>query len=352
MSTSRSETRLVRIDGRYTISTGATTASQPKHRSSAPPMEAAENEGHVDEFEHSLETEKVLEEADDQSEPDWIAPKVADDQSEPDWGCGWSDEATEEPSSRVGDASEQDWVAPKMTDDQSEPDWDWGWSNEATEGPSSSIGDVDVLSRTFTEDSHNLVLNTHGQTDVEEEDEWAREDNVERIIAILGVHSAKLDSDPVPELLAPAPAPAATTKDCIAEVPTKRYHGVIKYWRGAFGWITCEEVAAIHPDADIFLHKRDCDQAPKRLDGCGNPQAVSFHLTLDEKGNPKAVDAKVESVGKPSSPVAKVTSICAPTSFAHEIRAKSLLVSACMLMLESRNRDTWKNHARSFRWNA
>merc|ERR1739845_182271 len=87
------------------------------------------------------------------------------------------------------------------------------------------------------------------------------------------------------------------------ETPAKRYRGWVKYWRGSFGWITSPDVAEMYPDMDVFLHKRDCDTLPKRL------ESVSFLLTVDEKGNPKAMDARVEALRDESSSSPKVAAI-------------------------------------------
>merc|ERR1712181_58622 len=87
-----------------------------------------------------------------------------------------------------------------------------------------------------------------------------------------------------------------------SEQKKKRYHGVVRYWRGSFGWVASKEVADLYPDCDVFLHKTDCDAAPKRFEN------VSFDLSFDDRGNPKAVDARLESSCPPSSPKASTVS--------------------------------------------
>lgn len=69
----------------------------------------------------------------------------------------------------------------------------------------------------------------------------------------------------------------------------KRYEGIVKYFRGSFGWIQCSEI----PN-DIFLHKRDCvkkighsHERPKQWD------KITFQLSTDEKGDPKAIEARI-----------------------------------------------------------
>merc|ERR1739845_295021 len=107
----------------------------------------------------------------------------------------------------------------------------------------------------------------------------------------------KLDAKCLP--VAEVPASSCTTEvgDALpAEPSLKRYHGVVKYWRGSFGWITSPEVADMYPAMDVFMHKKDCESVPKRF--CN----VSFLLALDEKGNPKAVEARVEDVHESTSP--------------------------------------------------
>merc|ERR1712232_161026 len=72
-----------------------------------------------------------------------------------------------------------------------------------------------------------------------------------------------------------------------APVSAKRYEGLVKYFRGSFGWLESEEVANKYPDADIFVHVNDCDFRPRQLD------KVSFQLTEDHHGNPKAVSVGI-----------------------------------------------------------
>lgn len=61
------------------------------------------------------------------------------------------------------------------------------------------------------------------------------------------------------------------------------YQGVVKYFRGSFGWVTCAKLA----NRDVFLHKKECDTAPKQWDD------VQFELVFDDAGNPKATKAVV-----------------------------------------------------------
>lgn len=71
--------------------------------------------------------------------------------------------------------------------------------------------------------------------------------------------------------------------------PARRYGGVVKYFRGSFGWISCPEISARFGGRDVFLHKMDSDIAPRLGD------RVSFTLTRDSNGDPKAAAARVET---------------------------------------------------------
>jgi hypothetical protein len=73
-----------------------------------------------------------------------------------------------------------------------------------------------------------------------------------------------------------------------------RHKGVIKYFRGSFGWVDSPEVAAKYHGHDVFLHKRDCDGMPKLGEN------VSFILTEDDNGNPKAIKAAIKKSTAPA----------------------------------------------------
>merc|ERR1712232_361650 len=76
-----------------------------------------------------------------------------------------------------------------------------------------------------------------------------------------------------------------------AEAPldSKVYHGHVTWSRGSMAWLSCESLTVTYPGCDVFLHKNDCNVMPKQYD------RVSFRLTLDPQGNPKAVKAIVET---------------------------------------------------------
>mmetsp|Transcript_107272 Transcript_107272/g.201918 ORF Transcript_107272/g.201918 Transcript_107272/m.201918 type:complete len:341 (+) Transcript_107272:60-1082(+) len=59
--------------------------------------------------------------------------------------------------------------------------------------------------------------------------------------------------------------------------------GIVKYFRGSFGWVVSSEASFHHCSNDIFVHISDCNFKPKQWD------LVSFELTTDIKGDPKAV---------------------------------------------------------------
>jgi hypothetical protein len=229
-------------------------------------------------------------------------------------------EKPEEP--QEGAAYEQ--VGSEQNED--EDDWDWGWSDEDSGEPTSCSGSVSVDSESIpqVEESSNSDPSMHEQEEEEEEeeeDEWAREENIERISSLLDAQISKLGVQPTPEPAAPSPEPEAptaaeATNGSVLATPAKRYHGVIKYFRGSFGWISSVEVAAMYPGMDVFLHKKHCCGVPKQS------EIVSFHLAEDEKGNPKAEDARIEAEDKPPSPK-KLTAICARDFFRERDARKS-----------------------------
>lgn len=57
----------------------------------------------------------------------------------------------------------------------------------------------------------------------------------------------------------------------------------MKFFRGSFGWIACEEISKEYSGRDIYVHINDCDFRPKAGD------EVEFRLALGEGGGPKAV---------------------------------------------------------------
>jgi hypothetical protein len=67
----------------------------------------------------------------------------------------------------------------------------------------------------------------------------------------------------------------------------REYRGVVKYFRGSFGWIVCGEIAADYPDCDVMVHKLDCAFRP------GQGDEVSFRLALNERGNPQAMQVRM-----------------------------------------------------------
>merc|ERR1719189_2714733 len=82
-------------------------------------------------------------------------------------------------------------------------------------------------------------------------------------------------------------AKAVKAQPAAVPVSQKRYEGIVKYFRGAFGWVVCEELSAVYRGFDVFLHKRECDVVPRQSD------KVRFRLCLDDLGNPKGVDARL-----------------------------------------------------------
>jgi len=66
------------------------------------------------------------------------------------------------------------------------------------------------------------------------------------------------------------------------------YQGVVKSFKGSFGFISCGEVAEKFGGRDTFLHKNDVNGVPQE------GSRVSFRLVLDAKSNPKAEAATLE----------------------------------------------------------
>ncbi|CAK9042340.1 unnamed protein product [Durusdinium trenchii] len=66
-----------------------------------------------------------------------------------------------------------------------------------------------------------------------------------------------------------------------------RHEGIVKFFRGSFGWVRCSDVAQKIGDRDIFLHKNQLNSVPTAGD------VVEFKLVVDAKGQPKAEDAVV-----------------------------------------------------------
>merc|ERR1712113_1257347 len=67
----------------------------------------------------------------------------------------------------------------------------------------------------------------------------------------------------------------------------RRCEGSVKWFRGTFGWVSSTDVQRQYAGRDVFLHINDCgdDFRPKQGD------AVTFLLSEDDRGNPKAVHA-------------------------------------------------------------
>lgn len=65
-----------------------------------------------------------------------------------------------------------------------------------------------------------------------------------------------------------------------------KYTGRVSWFRGSYGWVDCAEITTQYNGLHAFLHSNDCDFKPRQGD------EVEFLLALDNKGNPKAVNAK------------------------------------------------------------
>merc|ERR1712232_666642 len=59
-------------------------------------------------------------------------------------------------------------------------------------------------------------------------------------------------------------------------INAKVYQGVVTWFRGSYGWLDCEAVAADYPHCHVMIHKNDCrDFKPKFGD------RVFFRLALN-----------------------------------------------------------------------
>merc|ERR1719167_1303288 len=83
----------------------------------------------------------------------------------------------------------------------------------------------------------------------------------------------------------PARLGGAPVGRALGTMQGERYEGVIKSFRGSFGWVSCKDVAEKHSGRDIFLHKNALNSIP------AIGATVAFILAFDAKGNPKAQDA-------------------------------------------------------------
>jgi len=84
----------------------------------------------------------------------------------------------------------------------------------------------------------------------------------------------------------------------------KRHTGVVKSFKGSFGWISCPDVAAEFGGRDTFLHKKSINTLPT----VGSK--VTFRVALDPKGNPKAEDAVLEAKTVEAVDCAPKSQIC------------------------------------------
>mmetsp|Transcript_16638 Transcript_16638/g.30241 ORF Transcript_16638/g.30241 Transcript_16638/m.30241 type:complete len:303 (-) Transcript_16638:19-927(-) len=75
----------------------------------------------------------------------------------------------------------------------------------------------------------------------------------------------------------------------LTSIENRRYQGLVKSFKGSFGFIACADVAEKHNGRDAFLHRNVVNALPQV--GC----KISFRLTLDADGNPKAEDATLEA---------------------------------------------------------
>jgi len=69
---------------------------------------------------------------------------------------------------------------------------------------------------------------------------------------------------------------------------TQDYCGVVTWFRGSFGWITCNSLPArFAGDPDVFVHKNDCEFRPRQHD------RVRFFLMENDLGKPQALQVRL-----------------------------------------------------------
>jgi len=81
----------------------------------------------------------------------------------------------------------------------------------------------------------------------------------------------------------------ARTPMTLTPIDTTVYHGVVKWFRGSYGWLVCDAIAADYPDCDVLAHKSECSFKPRQGD------RVCFRLALNAQGNPHAMGIVMES---------------------------------------------------------
>jgi len=200
--------------------------------------------------------------------------------------------------------------------------WEWDWEDEDQNGEQAEHKEMGFV------DGRERVEEERDEEEKEEEEiqdgleEWEQQDNLEKLF---GAMDSRLESnlsnegssagasvpgrknDPqAAEGSSASPSKASfQSPDAVVGDPETRYHGVVKHFRGSFGWIACTEVARKYCGSDVFLHKLDCNTIPRHGD------RLSFCLTRDDKGNPKAVKAVIAHVDVPT-PSAPSSSVVAP----------------------------------------
>jgi cold shock CspA family protein len=85
-----------------------------------------------------------------------------------------------------------------------------------------------------------------------------------------------------------SPQMKASAAPSLRPVDTRVYQGIVKWFRGAYGWLVCEALAKDFPDTDVFLHKNDCNFKPRPGD------EVCFRMALNGQGIPQAVKVAMQ----------------------------------------------------------
>jgi len=69
----------------------------------------------------------------------------------------------------------------------------------------------------------------------------------------------------------------------LAPINANIYQGLVKWFRGSYGWLVCKSLTADYPGCDVLVHKSECDFKPRLGD------RVCFRLAVNHLGHPQAV---------------------------------------------------------------
>lgn len=183
---------------------------------------------------------------------------------------------------------------------------------ESSEG-AGRISPVQTVVEEEEEEDQEEDEENEEDNDEEEEEEWEKADFLDKLEERLAPRavSANTSTGKQPEAQRALPV-AKGVQNSTGSSDTggkesqhtqidARLQGVVKWFRGSFGWIACPDVAKMHGVCDVFLHKLQCNGIPKLGDN------VSFLLTWDDKGNPKAAEAQIVEPPKLSAEPTRIS---------------------------------------------